>query len=738
MNRNKITAALTAGALAFCLSFGATASMATGLTLNAELVPLALGCLILAFGCGFGATFRRSGWIFLGLGGLGLSVSVLFSPVRELWLSLLATAFEYYDRAYSIGIPEFLDVSRSLEHLLPLLTLAAFVSMVTSLTVVRRWPAALGVFLAVLPLITCFIVTDTVPELWCLLLWIFGVVVLLLSHPVRQRDGIQGNRLAAMLALPVALALGLLLLAVPQEGYEPPDQIGSAEELVGWVSSKLPFLGQTSGGELVLSFGGGIADQVNLKNLGRRSMPNTPVMELEADFSGKVYLRGVDMDEYDGLSWKATDDREENDFRLPSAWAQRRGSLDIRVLGTRGYRYVPYWPKDSETFEGGQMPNEGYSREYSFDVTQLPIGWQQMWRYDYGTTTSTDDIYLSLPSDTAAAAQDILRQAGISTGWDTLTIAEEIEDYVKSSASYDLDPDVMPKDEEDLAIWFLREADKGYCVHFATAATVLLRAAGVPARYVEGYTAYVTSGDVTVVRANKAHAWVEYYVSGIGWLTIDPTPSGSSTPATESTETTETAPTETEPTVTEPSETEPTVTDPTDPTETAPTDPSGVTETDPSDPLTIVLPTATAPAQTTAAPTETTEDADDPPQKQDEPLPGWFWGIVMGIGTVAALVLAVLGQWLLRRRLKIRRMYQGSLNAQALARYREVQRLAHVRKVRIPGHLKQLAEKACFSRSGITAVELPRFDAFLRESTAALEKENWAKKLYYRLILAII
>ena len=747
MNRNKLTAALTAGALSFCLSFGGVAAMCTGLVLNAELIPLALGCLILAFGCGFGATFRRSGWVFLGISGLIILGSVLLPSIREQWLSLAVTAFEYYDRAYHIGIPEFLEVSRSLEHRLPLLMLAFFICMVTVQTVVRRWPASLSIYLALLPLITCFIVTDTVPELWSLLLWIFGLVVLLLSHPVRQRDSAQGNRLAALLALPVALALGLLLLAIPQEGYEPPDKINSAEELVGWVSSKMPFLGQTSSGELVLSFGGGIADRVNLKNLGKRNMPNTPVMELEADFSGKVYLRGVDMDQYDGLSWTATDDREEDDFCLLDGWAQRRGSLDIRVLGTRAYRYVPYWPKTAKTFDGGQLSNDGYVREYSYDVTHLPVGWQQMWRYNYGTSSSTDSIYLTLPTDTAADAREILAEAGISSSWDTLTIAQKIEEYVENSAVYDLNPDVMPESEKDLAIWFLQEAERGYCVHFATAATVLLRAAGVPARYVEGYTAYVTAGDVTVVRANKAHAWVEYYVSGIGWLTIDPTPSDSTTPSTEGTEGTEgteTVPTETEVTVTEPPATLPTEpsqsTLPSHSTEPLPTDPSGSTETDPTESLTIVLPTATAPAGTTDPSTESTrgEEEDQPPKKQKEPLPGWFWAILIGLATLVALVLTALGQWLLRRWLKLRRMYRGSLNAQALARYREVRRHVRARKIRIPGHLKQLAEKACFSRQGITVGELTRFDAFLRESTAALEKENWVKKLYYRLILAII
>ena len=55
----------------------------------------------------------------------------------------------------------------------------------------------------------------------------------------------------------------------------------------------------------------------------------------------------------------------------------------------------------------------------------------------------------------------------------------------------------MDLDSEDFAIWFLTEADTGYCIHFATAAVVLLRAAGIPARYVDGYVVN-TQKDVPV------------------------------------------------------------------------------------------------------------------------------------------------------------------------------------------------------------------------------------------------
>ena len=65
----------------------------------------------------------------------------------------------------------------------------------------------------------------------------------------------------------------------------------------------------------------------------------------------------------------------------------------------------------------------------------------------------------------------------------------------------------MPPEAEDFAVWFLEEGETGYCVHFATAATVLLRAAGVPARYVTGYMAPVEASTPTTVSADQAHAW---------------------------------------------------------------------------------------------------------------------------------------------------------------------------------------------------------------------------------------
>lgn len=72
------------------------------------------------------------------------------------------------------------------------------------------------------------------------------------------------------------------------------------------------------------------------------------------------------------------------------------------------------------------------------------------------------------------------------------------------------------------------ETKEGYCSHFATMMTYILRAENIPARYVTGYYAKGLSvnGDfyTSNVNLNQAHAWVEAYFDGIGWLSFDPTP----------------------------------------------------------------------------------------------------------------------------------------------------------------------------------------------------------------------
>ncbi len=89
--------------------------------------------------------------------------------------------------------------------------------------------------------------------------------------------------------------------------------------------------------------------------------------------------------------------------------------------------------------------------------------------------------------------------------------------------TYTLKPPQLPRQNSIDALWFDTRA--GFCSHFAGAVVFALRAAGIPARMVGGYQ----GGEINpvtghmVVRQYLAHAWVEYWVSGRGWVRIDPT-----------------------------------------------------------------------------------------------------------------------------------------------------------------------------------------------------------------------
>lgn len=162
----------------------------------------------------------------------------------------------------------------------------------------------------------------------------------------------------------------------------------------------------------------------------------------------------------------------------------------------------------------------------------------------------------------------------IETAEDRFALAEGIQSYLEDNFTYTTSPGRLP-DGKDFVEYFLTETKKGYCTYFATSAVMMFRSAGVPARYVEGYAFYagsdaevtgedeifyyndydVSADDVeyakVTVKDYHAHAWVEFYVDGIGWIDYEVTPGGGTADVPPETESqTETTPQET--TTTEP------------------------------------------------------------------------------------------------------------------------------------------------------------------------------------------
>lgn len=100
-----------------------------------------------------------------------------------------------------------------------------------------------------------------------------------------------------------------------------------------------------------------------------------------------------------------------------------------------------------------------------------------------------------------------------------------VTSYLRNTCTYSLD--VSFDIADDPIAMFLFEAHKGHCEYFATAAALLLRCAGVPCRYVTGFVSGERNeyGNYWVARNKDAHAWVEAYIEGQGWRTIEATPS---------------------------------------------------------------------------------------------------------------------------------------------------------------------------------------------------------------------
>lgn len=140
---------------------------------------------------------------------------------------------------------------------------------------------------------------------------------------------------------------------------------------------------------------------------------------------------------------------------------------------------------------------------------------------------------LELPESVETELKEILGEytlANGSTHFDYTKAKQNILYVLSSRCTYS---EEIKKETGDLDFLtnFLENTKKGYSVHYATAAALMFRYYKIPARYVEGYV--ITPDDVKSMKAGEsytvdgthAHAWVEYYQDGVGWLPFESTPS---------------------------------------------------------------------------------------------------------------------------------------------------------------------------------------------------------------------
>lgn len=139
-------------------------------------------------------------------------------------------------------------------------------------------------------------------------------------------------------------------------------------------------------------------------------------------------------------------------------------------------------------------------------------------------------LYLSVPDGSMGPDSTALLRTirSLSPASDPYDLAHTMEQYLRSPAfTYSTDVASLDCANRSVVECFAHYK-QGYCQYYAATMTILLRAAGIPARYVQGFLPGErnTATGVELIRYSNSHAWVEAYFPGYGWVTFDPTGGG--------------------------------------------------------------------------------------------------------------------------------------------------------------------------------------------------------------------
>ena len=226
-------------------------------------------------------------------------------------------------------------------------------------------------------------------------------------------------------------------------------------------------------------------------------------------------------------------------FRLwDDTYADYDPAQDVKDLSDYEVLYMPY---SSRTY---YEPNPAITAEYEAMVyenyLEVPEALEEViddFCQEAGLTEAYEEAYAAFSMESYEEKQQLrLRLAGL------------LRSYFAKEFPYTMSPGATPRNR-DTVEYFLTEQRRGFCAHFASSATLILRHMGIPARYVEGYCiqyedlmeAEAVSSDysdwfigdnslsdtglLTVeVTDGSAHAWIEIYLDGYGWIPFEMTP----------------------------------------------------------------------------------------------------------------------------------------------------------------------------------------------------------------------
>jgi len=305
----------------------------------------------------------------------------------------------------------------------------------------------------------------------------------------------------------------------------------------------------------------GFSDRVQLGRIGQIQQSDAVVMhiQIEGDKNGQYELhwRGVALANFDGKNWSNLHQRYDLQqapdgafavplfgqgifpaygAKVPSASTTPAHLIRYRVvlepIGANVFFLAPWGRRLAGPYRALSIDAGGaiYDADNQHTVSEYEA------ESDIARPSSTQlqaagrafpqfvTAYLQLPALDPRIPRLAAQIAGPAS--DDYHKAVALEVYLKTHYGYTLQ--LLRSPVADPLANFLFERKQGHCEYFASSMAVMLRTLGVPSRVVNGFRSQEFN-DVTgnyVIRAKDAHAWVEAYFPGYGWVTFDPTPGG--------------------------------------------------------------------------------------------------------------------------------------------------------------------------------------------------------------------
>lgn len=302
-----------------------------------------------------------------------------------------------------------------------------------------------------------------------------------------------------------------------------------------------------------------------LKNLRPWNKSEQPALEITMSQPQKLYLRGQIFETYDGTAWSEADPAMRAEHEDLFYWLHQSGFYGQSQIGTASayttqaapaeltvrnvsactaHGYYPYALSGSAALDAaligdGELPVAETMQYYPGSVPEW-YAVQQSLASAQGRTNISDYLRAEQAYEEYVAAMDLQltnaswsvleRQFGQEHA--TLTLSEIrafVGNWLEENLTYD-EKIRTRSGNNDFLQYTLEQSGSGYSVHYATAATLMLRYFGVPARYVEGYflsaeeAASYRAGEPIILTEAHAHAWTEYYLPGVGFIPFEVTP----------------------------------------------------------------------------------------------------------------------------------------------------------------------------------------------------------------------